>query len=277
MAGSFAAFVAAMVAGRARDPIWWCAAFAAPASGITLVSGQSGFLSGALMVGGLRLASARPWISGLLFGLLTFKPQLGVLIPIALIAAGLWRTIAATAMTALACGIASSLAFGFDLWPAWLQSLRGYAGGYDVVVDLMPTISANFSGVGPHAAMGLQVVAAILVSIVIWRAFRAGVSERGIALVVTGTFLATPHAFNYDMPMISAAIAAWVVANRASAQKVLLIEALIVAAAFVLPLAILAGRGALMPWSWTPLAALFVLIVARRDASPGLAFANRPC
>ena len=95
------------------------------------------------MIGGLRLAATRPILSGVLFGLLAFKPQLGVLVPIALVAAGLWRTIAAAVATVLVCIVASSLAYGVGLWPLFAHSLVDYAGGFHPVVAYMPTLYAN--------------------------------------------------------------------------------------------------------------------------------------
>src|SRR5437763_6149668 len=86
MVPAFAAYVLAMYAGRWREWWWGLGACIAPATGITLISGQTGFLSGALMVGGLRLLPTRPALAGVLFGLLTYKPQLGVLVPVALVA-----------------------------------------------------------------------------------------------------------------------------------------------------------------------------------------------
>jgi hypothetical protein len=262
MGGSLAAFVASLVAGRVRDVRWWVAGLAAPATGIALISGQSGLLSGALMIGGFRLAAARPIAAGVLFGLLTFKPQLGVLIPVALIAAGLWRAAAAATLTALGCVVASGLAFGFAVWPAWAQEMRSYAGGYDLVVNLMPTIDANFRNtvLGTSGALALQAFAALAVVVVVWRAFRSGVSEQGLALVTIGTFLATPHAFNYDMPMTSAAIAAYLIARVRPGERMPIYEVVIVAAAFLIPFVILAAHGALAPWTFAPGAALFALM-----------------
>ena len=58
---------------------------------------------------------------------------------------------------------------------------------------LMPTIEANARMVGlpVRIALVLQAPVTIPVSIVVWRAFRAGVTERAAALLVVGTFLAT--------------------------------------------------------------------------------------
>jgi hypothetical protein len=137
-----------------------------------------------------------------------------------------------------------------------------------VVVDLMPTLYANVRETtgGPIAAGAVQLLAALVVGFTVRRACRTGVTEQALALVVVGTFLATPHAFNYDMPMTSAAIAVYLGARIRSAERVALIEIVVVAAAFVTPFAILAARGALSPWAWTPLAALFALMSRREFA-----------
>jgi len=264
-----ASFVIAMAAGRWKDFRWPLMAVAAPATGIAIVAGQSGLLTGALMIGGFRLATSRPLLAGVLFGLLTFKPQLGVLIPVALLSAGLWRVAASAFLTTLVGVVVSGLLFGFDLWPAWWRQLRDYAGGYDVVVSLMPTVYANVlkTSAGPLAAAIEQGVVSVAVGYVVWRAFREGVTERAMALVFVGTFLATPHAFNYDMPMTSAAIAAYLIARYEMAQRLTLVETLAAASAYLTPFAILALHGAGGPWSWAPLAATFALI-ARRDAWP---------
>jgi hypothetical protein len=70
------------------------------------------------------------------------------------------------------------------------------------------------------------------------------------------------------MPMTSAAIAAYLIARYEKAQRLSLIEALVVGAAFLTPFGILALRGVDSAWSWAPLAAMFALLV-RRDAWPG--------
>jgi len=92
----------------------------APATILTFTFGQTGFLSSALIVGGFRLAGSRPIQSGVLLGLVSLKPQLGILIPVALISARLWRTLIAAGLTVLVLVLASSVAFGWSIWPIWL-------------------------------------------------------------------------------------------------------------------------------------------------------------
>jgi hypothetical protein len=268
MSLTFAFYLWAMTGGNFRSAPRLCGALLAPATTITLISGQSGFLSGALMLGGLRLAGSRPIVAGVLFGLLAYKPQLGLLLPVALISAGLWRSIAAAAVTWAVCAIASSWAFGADIWPVWFHQMVDYSGHFDPLNYLMPTIAANARMVGLPARIALVVQAAVTipVMIVVWRAFRSGVTERAAALLVVGTFLATPHAFNYDMPMMTAAIVWYFEESLRARRGPTLGEATMLTLALMLPFAMWALGEKGPPISWAPLLLLFVMIARPSEA-----------
>ncbi|MGO9743166.1 MAG: glycosyltransferase family 87 protein [Roseiarcus sp.] len=264
MVASAAAYLAAMTLGRLGDWRWWAAALVAPASGVVIAAGQTGFLTGALALGGLRLVAKRPIVAGVLFGLLGFKPQLGVLIPVALVAAGAWRTIFSAALT-FALGVAAtSLAFGGEVWPAWVREMLHYARSFDVVLGLMPTVyaEARLAGAPDAPALLLQAVAALAVAVAVWRAARGGLDERAVALVLVGTFLATPHAFNYDMPMMTAAIAAFVIARSEARRPLEVVEAAVVVVAFMLPFLLLHFRAAAALAAAPALACLFATLAA---------------
>ena len=64
----------------------------------------------------------RPILSGILFGLLAYKPQFGLLIPVALLVAGQWRAMIAAGLTVIALTAAATLAFGTDIWWAFAAS-----------------------------------------------------------------------------------------------------------------------------------------------------------
>jgi Glycosyltransferase family 87 len=268
MSLTFAFYLWAMTGGNFRSMPRLCGALLAPATTITLVSGQSGYLSGALMLGGLRLAGSRPIVAGVLFGLLAYKPQLGLLLPVALISAGLWRSIASAAATVVVCAVASSWAFGADIWPLWVHQMVYYSGRFDPVNYLMPTIEANALMVGLPVRIALAVQAAVTipVTIVVWRAFRAGVTERAAALLVVGTFLATPHAFNYDMPMMTAAIVWYFEESLRARRGPTLGDVTMLTLALILPFAMWALGDKGPPISWAPLLLLFVMIARPREA-----------
>ena len=67
----------------------------APAVTVNIWCGQNGFWTTALLAGGLIQLDRRPLLAGVLFGMLSIKPQLGVLLPLMLALTGRWRTIAA--------------------------------------------------------------------------------------------------------------------------------------------------------------------------------------
>ena len=66
---------------------------------VCLGHGQTGFLTAALLTGGVLCLERREALAGILFGLLAYKPQFGLLIPLVLVAGGYWRAIAAAGAT----------------------------------------------------------------------------------------------------------------------------------------------------------------------------------
>src|SRR6202171_310090 len=98
LVASLAAYLAAMRAILPR-PESLLVALAFPAVFVNIGHGQNGFLTAALLGGALHLLDRRPWLAGLLIGLLCYKPQFGVMIPIALLANQRWSSVAAAGLT----------------------------------------------------------------------------------------------------------------------------------------------------------------------------------
>ena len=89
--------------------------------------GQNGFLSTVLLGGGLLLLDGAPLAGGFLLGLLTYKPHLAVLVPVALLAGRRWRALGAMAATAAGLILASGLILGFEVWQVFLaQTVPGF-------------------------------------------------------------------------------------------------------------------------------------------------------
>ena len=87
------------------------------------MQGQNSFFFGGLLILAATLAGTRPVLAGVAAGLLTMKPQLGLLIPFAFAAAGCWRAFGTAAVTGLALAGISLLIFGLDGWSAFADSL----------------------------------------------------------------------------------------------------------------------------------------------------------
>ncbi|MBF0373361.1 MAG: DUF2029 domain-containing protein, partial [Alphaproteobacteria bacterium] len=147
-------YLAAMRA-AARDPLGPLLGLAYPAAMINGLFGQNGFLSAGLMGLGLVLLERRPVAAGLCIGLLSFKPQLGPLIPLALAAGGHWRAFAAAGATVAAMVLASAGLFGADAWQAFLWGSRRAATLMETKTPwgLMPTTFAAIRLTGAPPAL----------------------------------------------------------------------------------------------------------------------------
>ena len=97
-------------------------AAAFPAVFVNLSHGHNGFLSAALMGAALVTLDRRPVVAGVLFGLLVYKPQFGLMVPFVLAATGRWRTFAAAAATAMLLVLLATIAFGPQVWEAFAAS-----------------------------------------------------------------------------------------------------------------------------------------------------------
>ncbi|WP_306252381.1 glycosyltransferase family 87 protein [Parvularcula sp. IMCC14364] len=182
--------------------------FAAPVMFNAVITGQNGFLTASLLVLAAACPDKRPVLAGLAAGLLTFKPQLGVLLPIAFIAAGCWRAFFTAAGTAIALACASVLVFGLDAWAAFFESIINVGGGVkDAVYPIhkMPTVFAALhkSGLPSDVAMAAQVLAALatmaLVGLV-WRRIKA--PDLRAAVLCSAVFLCSPYAYYYEMTVL---------------------------------------------------------------------------
>jgi len=101
---------------------WLLPALAFPPVFVNISHSHNGFLTAALLGTALVVLERRPWLAGMLFGLLIYKPQFGVLIPLVLIATGRWRAFAGAALTVAALTLATLIAFGAEVWRAFFAS-----------------------------------------------------------------------------------------------------------------------------------------------------------
>ena len=195
-----------------------------PASAINVIDGQSVFLVAALIVGGIGLLASRPVLAGLVLGLLTFKPQFCILVPLALIAAGQWRAFFAAGASALATVAVSSLIFGWDLWLRWFPLIIGNLVNPDekwisygrMWGDSVYTC-AVLLGIPQRLASWIQLLATLGAAASVILAFRSTLSTiEKIAVLLAATLLAAPHSGAYDATLLTIAAAFWLMARTAS-------------------------------------------------------------
>jgi hypothetical protein len=175
-------------------------------------------------------------------GLASVKPHLGILVPVALIAARRWLTFAAAGGTLAILVIASGVAFGWSMWPLWLAKLFSHADWVaDVKGRLNPTVTAGlmFLGVNPTAARIVQLCVATAVATIIWMCFRRGVTILATAALLVGTFLATPYAVVYDLPMVTSAVIAVLAEKSRTGTSLTILEAAVLSLALALPIIVM--------------------------------------
>ncbi len=101
----------------------WVLFLGYPAVMVNAGFGQNGFLSTALLGGAAVWLDRRPELAGMCLGCLAYKPQLGIIVPLALAAAGRWRCFAVAGATVLTMAAAATLVFGADIWPAFIAGM----------------------------------------------------------------------------------------------------------------------------------------------------------
>jgi alpha-1,2-mannosyltransferase len=196
-----------------RAETFW-PALAFPGAFANLMNGQNGLLAFSLLGGALLSLESSPLLAGVLFGLLSYKPPMGVLVPLVLAASGRWRAFFAAAFTAIALAGISFVMFGAETWRAFLDTLaftrhqileRGQVQFYT-----MQTVFAGtrLLGGGITAAYVSQIVAvAITATIVLW-IWRQNIQfELKAAALATGLVLVSPYIIYYDLVVLALPIA----------------------------------------------------------------------
>jgi len=189
---------------------WFLFALAFPAVFVNLGHGQNGFLTAGLFGAGLMLLERRPILAGIFFGLLAYKPQFGLLLPLVLVVGRHWRAFFAAAATTLAASLLSYVVLGAEVWQAFFASLRltrtyvleQGATGWEKIQSVFAAV--RMLGGGIETAYAVHVAIALIVTFAvlwIWRR-PVGMPLKGAALV-TATLMTTPYVLDYDLILLA--------------------------------------------------------------------------
>ncbi len=194
-------------------PFGWMLAAAFPVVLTNTLVGQNGFLTASLVGGMLILLPTRPVLSGICLGLLSYKPQYGLLFPLALIAASQWTVFFTAGMVATAIAAVSWLAFGTESWQAFFHWLPMFSQAFltegRAPWGKMQSIFALVRYFGGSESLGWAfqwtMIAAVAATLVLlWRSrVRYSLKAAGLA---TGTLLVTPYLFLYDVMVLAIAV-----------------------------------------------------------------------
>ncbi|PZP87235.1 MAG: hypothetical protein DI582_00240 [Azospirillum brasilense] len=237
---------------------------------VNLTYGQNGFLTAVLSLGALLTLPRRPWLAGVLIGLLCIKPHFGLLWPAILLGLGAWRSFAAATVTVLACAGASLAVHGVEAWQLYLQHAgpvhmhfaaatpeQGMLRNFQLMM-LSPFTSLRLLQLPFTLAMGVQLVLSLLVMLACAWGFRRHTALLPRALLLgSASLLVTPYAFNYDAGVLTAALLAWFAHSTTATPRG---QIALFAAGLLLPVWVMPLNGVFLPVA--PLCLLLIFTTA---------------
>lgn len=230
-------------------------AIALPAVFINAIGGQNGCWTAAIIGWGLILIDRRPVLAGAILALFVVKPQLGWLIPVALIAATRWRALAAFAATAALLLAATVPLYGIEPWIAYARQaallktviLEDGVGTWHRMLSVF--VAVRHLGAPVAVAYTAQAAASGAVALMVaqvWR--REGASDQAKGVLVMGVLAGSLYVSDYDLVM--AGLAALWLWRQAGRRLRLAIAAAILTPLLAAPVAMESGiaLGALLLW-----------------------------
>jgi len=162
--------------------------------------GQTTLIMGPLVVAGMSLVNT-PILAGVALGFATcIKPQIVVLLPLALFISGRWTTIMAAGATSLVLILISALIFGPDIWVAWLTALPRFIEINDAL---------GIRRVRPDDFLVRALVGAVGLA-ALWKTSKKGDIDGQITTAVITALLISPHGVRYDLAVAAPALMAMV-------------------------------------------------------------------
>ena len=252
-------------------------ALAFPAVFVNLGHGHNGFLTAALVGFALMQIDRRPVAAGILFGLIAYKPQFGLLIPLVLAATGRWRSFMAAAVTVAALVAVTTLVFGAETWRAFF-TFAEYTRA--IVLETGETgwhkIQSVFSwarmwGAAVPLAYAVQGAVTLGVAAMLAWLWRTGAAfALKAAALCLATIVATPYSLDYDLMLLAPAIA--FLALDGLARGFAPYERTALAALWVVPLVARGvAQATLIPLGVIAMLAVFALVMRRARTDPGAA------
>ena len=175
--------------------------------------GHNGFLTAGLIGLSLATIERRPWLSGIFVGLLTYKPQFGVLFPLALLASRNWRALSSAIASSLAIVLTTAIGFGYQTWRSFIGSLfnRNASLSPDGEIELkLQSVYGLINWTGADASVSWSVFLGIalivaLATCTVWA--KSIPHSLKAAFLCTGSVIVSPYVLPYDLCILSIAVA----------------------------------------------------------------------
>ena len=170
--------------------------------------GQNACLTAGIFMGGMALLESSPFAGGAVLGCLIVKPQLALLLPVAMIAGRQWRAIAGAAISSTGIMLLGLLLFGPAATTAWIHQLpllatvaRDGLVGWSKLGSVYA--AARLAGVAAGPAIMLHALVLVAAAVAVWRIWRSDCDYGAkVAILSAATLLASPYVFFYDGVML---------------------------------------------------------------------------
>ena len=205
------------------DRLGWLIWLGAPATLLSLLTGQTGLLIAAIAGAGLALRATSPYAAGFILGALIIKPHFLLLIPVFLLLQRDLKTMVGMAAGCVFWVLLSVLAFGLEPWRFFLENA---ASARTILETGAPPwekmgsafVTAKLLGAGTPLAWVIHKLVVLLALALAWKALQRRDAMAPAALLLF-TLVLTPYQFDYDLVLLLPAIAFWVQANRGQWMK----------------------------------------------------------
>lgn len=183
-----------------------CAAF--PGIAVVCATGQNALLTAGLAALSLTMVRRHPLGAGLIMGILTIKPHLALLFPIALMCSRSWKALAAMIVSSISLLAISASAFGTETFFSFLANAdmaRLAVEGGEAKLDRMPTVFAMARLLGGNLVLSYGVHAlgaGIATGVVIYAWWRPASFPLRASALMTATLLLSPYLYDYDLAFL---------------------------------------------------------------------------
>lgn len=180
---------------------------------VNALIGQNGFLTAAIFTEGIYLLRRRPFVGGAILGILIIKPQLALLLPVAVVAARLWPAIAGALASSAAMLLLSLAIFGTDVFvgflkmlPLYAEMLRQSAWSWNSFVSVFAFL--RYWGVDQMIALTAHAVVAAAAAALTWIAWSRNWKEQ-VPILAAATLLIPPYLLTYDALLMIIPMGFW--------------------------------------------------------------------
>ena len=232
-----------------------------------LITGQTGLFTASLLAIAAFFPARKPILAGVAAGILTIKPQFGILIPIAYLAAGCWRSFFTAGIVAISLAAVTTFIFDPSIWLAFRDAVTTHGGRLQS--DLFPFYKV-ISPYGGLVKLGLPTSVAIAAQLTItviiagaiatiWR--RSQSDELRTIALCSAAAISVPYAFYYEFPIF--VVPLYLIAKRAIESEWLPFEKIAIALLWGAPLIVTSGETWPISFAAITAASVFALCIRR--------------